>query len=180
MAREFLLFLSNYGFCDRVVQGKGKLNEHYHLASISKEEVIELHKLKIVEKELDKVANQIRITQIPASVERQRVTREILERPNQNIFRRNILRAFKSSCIITGVTIESVLEASHIKPVEYKGDDSHNNGLCLRSDMHQLFDSNHLRILPSGELILTEAAATKNNYWQLKRRVEIPHFVDRA
>ena len=179
MAREFLIFLSNYGFCKRENVGKGNANEHYHLSSISKEEVVELHKLKIVQQELEKVVKQIRITQIPANVERKKVSREVLERPYQNIFRKNILNVFGSSCIVTGVTIENVLEAAHIKPVEYKGDDSHTNGLCLRSDIHQLFDSNNLRILPSGELILSEIAAEKNNYEKLPRQVHLPSFINK-
>jgi hypothetical protein len=179
MAREFLIFLSNYGFCKRESVARGNENERYQLASISKEEVIELHKLKIVHQELDKVVKQIRVTQIPANVERKRVSREVLERPYQNIFRKNILNVFGSSCIVTGVSIENVLEAAHIKPVEYKGDDTHHNGLCLRSDIHQLFDSNNLRILPSGELILSEAASTKNNYAKLPRQIDIPNFVNK-
>lgn len=179
MAREFLIFLSNYGFCKRDSIAKGNENERYHLASISKEEVVELHKLKIIQNELEKVVKQIRITQIPANVERKRVSRLVLERPYQNIFRKNILNVFDSSCIVTGVSIENVLEAAHIKPVEYKGDDTHHNGLCLRSDIHQLFDSNNLRILPSGELILSEAASAKNNYAKLPNQIEIPNFVSK-
>jgi hypothetical protein len=179
MAREFLIFLSNYGFCKRDSITRGNENERYQLASISKEEVVELHKLKIIQSELEKVVKQIRITQIPANVERKRVSREVLERPYQNIFRKNILTVFGSSCIVTGVSIENVLEAAHIKPVEYKGDDTHHNGLCLRSDIHQLFDSNNLRILPSGELILSEAASTKNNYAKLPSQIDIPNFVNK-
>lgn len=179
MAREFLIFLSNYGFCKRDSLARGNENERYQLASISKEEVVELHKLNIIQSELEKVVKQIRITQIPANVERKRVSREVLERPYQNVFRKNILTVFGSSCIVTGVSIENVLEAAHIKPVEYKGDDSHHNGLCLRSDIHQLFDSNNLRILPSGALILSEAASTKNNYANLPSQIEIPNFVNK-
>lgn len=179
MAREFLIFLSNYGFCKRDSITRGNENERYQFASISKEEVVELHKLKIIESELEKVVKQIRITQIPANVERKRISREVLERPYQNIFRKNILTVFGSSCIVTGVSIENVLEAAHIKPVEYKGDDTHHNGLCLRSDIHQLFDSNNLRILPSGELILSEAASSKNNYAELPSQIDIPNFVNK-
>lgn len=179
MAREFLIFLSNYGFCKRESIEKGNANERYQLASISKEEIVELYKLKLAQKALEKVVKQIQITQIPAIIERKRVLREFLERPYQNIFRKNILKVFQSTCIVTGVTIENVLEAAHIKPIEYKGDDSHNNGLCLRSDIHQLFDSNNLRILASGELIFSEAAASENNYGRFPRIIEIPDFVNR-
>lgn len=179
IAREFLLFLCNYGFCNVVRTGKGNENEKYLLASISKEEVIELHKLKFVLQDLDKIVKTIRETQIPANVERKRVTREVLERPYQNLFRKNILTAFNSTCLITGVSIENVLEASHIIDVQYNGSDKVENGLCLRSDIHQLFDSRHLRLLPNGEIILSEVAAAKNNYSKIPRQIIIPDFINK-
>lgn len=179
IAREFLLFLSNYGFCNVVPTARGNENERYFLASISTEEVIELHKLKFVQQELDKVVRTIRETQIPANVERKRVSREILERPYQSIFRRNVLGAFNSTCLITGVNIENVLEASHIIDVKYMGSDRIENGLCLRSDIHQLFDSNHLRLLPTGDIVLSETAAAEVNYGNLPRKIEIPNFINR-
>ena len=179
IAREFLLFLSNYGFCNAIQTARGNENEKYFLASISKEEVVELHKLKFVPQDLDKIARTIRETQIPANVERKRVSREVLERPYQNIFRKNILSAFNSTCIITGVTIENVLEASHIIDVKYQGSDKVENGLCLRSDIHQLFDSRHLKLLPNGQIILSELATSKNNYSKLPRQITIPDFVNK-
>ncbi len=179
MAREFLIFLSNYGFCKKTQIGRGNENERYILASISKEEIVELHKIIIEQIELEKVVKQIRFTQIPANVERKRVSREVLERPYQNLFRKNILLAFNYTCIITGVNIDNVLEASHIIPVSEKGSDQIENGLCLRSDIHQLFDSGHLKLLPSGELVLSEMAATKNNYGLLPHQINIPDFINR-
>jgi HNH endonuclease len=179
MAREFLLFLSNYGFCKLESSEERNENERYYLASISKEEVVELKELKITQQELENVVKEIRTTQIPSNIDRKRVSRSILERPYQNIFRKNILSMFESSCIITGVTIENVLEAAHIKPIKYKGGDGNDNGLCLRSDIHQLFDSNNLRILPSGDLILSESAALANNYGELPKKIAIPNFVNK-
>ncbi len=179
MAREFLLFLSNYGFCKVVQTERGNNNEKYYLASISREQVIELNKLKIIPQELHDVVRKIRETHIPANMERKRVSRAVLERPYQNIFRKNILSAFNSTCLITGASIENVLEAAHIVDVKYKGSDKIENGLCLRSDIHQLFDSKHLRLLPTGEIILSEVADTKNNYKSLPRQIVIPDFVNK-
>lgn len=179
MAREFLLFLANYGFCNLAKGTRGNQEERYFLASISKDEVIELHRLRPTQRELDKVVKEIRETQIPANVERKRVSREVLERPYQNVFRKNILLAFKFTCIVTGVNIDNVLEASHIVPIKDRGTDKVENGLCLRSDVHQLFDSGHLRLLPNGELILSEIAAAENNYKNLPKKIDIPGFVKR-
>ena len=179
IAREFLLFLSNYGFCNAVQVGRRNEFEKYYLSSISLDEIIELHKLKLHQIDLDQVANTIRETQIPANVERKKVSREVLERPYQSMFRKNILSAFNSTCILTGVNIDSVLEASHIIPVKENGSDRVENGLCLRSDIHQLFDSGHLRLLPNGELIFSEHASAENNYGKLPRYINIPDFVNR-
>jgi predicted restriction endonuclease len=135
--------------------------------------------LKFTPQALDKVARRIRETHIPANVERKRVSRNMLERPYQNIFRKNILTAFNSTCLITGVSIENVLEAAHIKDVRYSGSDKIENGLCLRSDIHQLFDSKHLRLLSNGEIILSELASAKNNYVSLPSKVKIPPFINK-
>ncbi|MEA5478132.1 HNH endonuclease [Pseudanabaena galeata UHCC 0370] len=180
MAREFLLFLANYGFCKRENTEMGNENERYKLSSISREEVLDLHELEVNQIELDQAARRIRITQIPANIERKRVSREILERPFQSIFRKNILNIFNSTCLVTGVTLENVLEAAHIKPIQYSGSDSHSNGLCLRSDIHQLFDSNNLRISPTGALLLSESASSQNNYGNLPSIINIPDFVDKT
>jgi hypothetical protein len=178
MAREFLLFLSNYGFCQRVSTSGNNDHEKFFLSSISIDEITELHRMKLLKPQLENIVKQIRTTQIPANIERKRVSREILERPYQAVFRKNVLRSFSSKCLLTGVTIESVLQAAHIKPIEYKGSDNIDNGLCLRSDIHQLFDSNHLRILPSGKIILSEAAAAKTNYAKLPPEINVPDFVN--
>ncbi|MDL2143855.1 HNH endonuclease [Flavobacterium tructae] len=179
MAREFLIFLSKYGFLNVVSTIKGNDNERYFLASISIEEVLELHNLHINVVGWKQVVNEIRETQIPANIERKRVSREILERPYQNVFRKNILLAYQKKCLITGVNIDNVLEAAHIIDVKYNGSDRIENGLCLRSDIHQLFDSGNLKILPNGKLWLSETASLKDNYEFLPKQIEIPHFVNR-
>lgn len=179
IAREFLLFLSNYGFCNMVQTDRRNDSARFYLSSISIDEIVELHKLKTHQLALDKVVNTIRETHIPANVERKKVTREVLERPYQSEFRKNILNAFNSTCLLTGVNIDNVLEASHIIPVKDKGSDRVENGLCLRSDVHQLFDAGHLRLLPNGELIYSELASADNNYGKLPKQIILPDFINR-
>lgn len=179
MVREFLLFLSNYGFCKVIRPTRRNEDEQYFLANISKEEIVALQKLRIIPQQLDKIARKIRETHIPATVERKRVSRNILERTYQSAFRKNILTAFNSTCLITGVNLENVLEAAHIKPVEFNGSDKVENGLCLRTDIHRLFDSKHLRLMPTGEIIFSELASAINNYGKLPNRVDIPNFINK-
>lgn len=180
MAREYLLFLNNYGFITSIKTEKGNDNEKYVLSSLTYEDFLELKKIKIIKQRNDIAAKELRITQIPANIERKKVSRELLERPYQNIFRKNVLAMFSSKCLITGVTIENVLEAAHIVPVKDKGTDNIDNGLCLRSDIHQLYDSGHLKVLPSGVIHLSELALEKNNYYHLPKQIALPDFINKS
>jgi hypothetical protein len=179
MAREFLIFLANYGFCARESAEEGNDNERYVLASISREEAVQLQTLRMESEDLEDAVAVIRDTQIPANIERKRVSREVLERPHQVVFRRNVLAAFRSTCLLTGVDLDNVLEAAHIVPIRASGSDDVANGLCLRSDVHQLFDSGHLRLQPTGDVILSDVARADQNYATLPRRVDVPRFVSR-
>ncbi|MBN2572336.1 MAG: HNH endonuclease [Ignavibacteriales bacterium] len=177
MAREFLLFLSNYGFCD-VIPGSDNLTDKYYLSSISINEINELIEIDLHDnKDLVDIEELIRITQIPANVERKKIIREVIDRPLQPFFRKIVLQAYHSTCLITGVKFETVLEAAHIKPVKYKGSDEIYNGICLRSDIHSLFDSNHLRINLDGAIILSEIARRRENYQNLPTKIELPNFI---
>jgi len=179
MAREFLIFLNNYGFCNRVTLDKGNDNERYFLGSISKEEISELHKLVVFKGDLVEIVKQIKITQIPANVERKKVFREVTGRPYQKIFRDNTLIRYEHTCVITGVNIDSVLEAAHIIPVAENGSDQMDNSLCLRSDIHQLFDSGHLRLFSTGHIKLSDLAGTNENYGLIPKQVKIPDFINK-
>jgi len=178
MAREFLLYLTNYGFCNSISRGSN-LKDEYFLSNISLSEIDELFAIETNETELDRIERIIRSSQIPANIERKKVVREVLERPYQNQFRKMIMEAYQSTCLVTGVRLENVLEAAHIKPIKHKGDDNIFNGICMRADIHTLFDSNHLKILPSGEIKLTSEANRKENYEHLPSKVVLPDFVDR-
>ena len=180
MAREFLLFLNNHGFCEIQVYGKTRDEHRFYLSHISNSEIAELEELQIHHPSVEDIIKEIRRTQIPASIERKRVSYEIIKRPNQSIFRKNILKAFGGKCILTGVTLENALEAAHIIPVYENGNDIIENGLCLRTDIHRLFDSGHIRIKPGGNLLLSTSAAEKNNYGSLPKKIDLPEFVDHA
>lgn len=179
MAREFLLFLSNYGLLTRADVGQGNYGERYVLENLEIAEILELGNTSITE---DYLSNEqvISRTQVPASVERRRVLREVLSRPNQTGFRKSILDGYNSTCLLTGVKIESVLEAAHIIPVRSDGTDSLDNGICLRVDIHRLFDSNHLRIDATGNLLLSDLARRDDDYGFLPHTVTLPDFIDRA
>jgi len=55
-------------------------------------------------------------------------------------FRRLLMDAYRSRCVVTGYDAAEALEAAHIVP--YRGPVTNNpsNGLLLRADLHSLFD----------------------------------------
>ncbi len=68
------------------------------------------------------------------------VLRAIASRQGQPKFRNKLLKAYGSRCAITGCTIESLLEAAHIRRFKGEHTDHSTNGLLLRTDIHTLFD----------------------------------------
>jgi hypothetical protein len=175
MVREFLLFLSYYGICDQT-PGGGHDDEKYTLKSLDMETAIELANVNLGTTNTTQAAQNSVVRELTGGAERRRVYAEILARPQQARFRRAVLNAYGNRCLITGTSLPDVLEAAHIVPVADRGLDRIANGLCLRSDIHVLFDSGHLRIDNVGGLHLTPSAAA--TYTSLPRRVTLPAFVD--
>lgn len=63
---------------------------------------------------------------------------------------RKVIFGPSPSCAITGETNKHVLEAAHILQVRDDGQDTRNNGIVLRKDLHALFDAHILRIDDKG------------------------------
>lgn len=74
------------------------------------------------------------------------IRREVLQRTGQAKFRDLIRSAYVDTCAISGAFEQSALVAAHILPVKNKGRHSINNGLLLRADLHNLFDSGLISI----------------------------------
>lgn len=176
MAREFLLFLRHYGYL-RVEEEKTRLSEKYVLNDTLIDEIAALRSVNNVYTPSAAITNS-QIVDIVGEIDRKRVITTRLSRPYQARFRRNILKSFGSECILTGVKMPEVLEAAHIKPVEYAGNDSIGNGLCLRLDMHQLFDTGHLQISPQGDIKLSSRAFEEYGS-VIPRSIDLPDFVNK-
>ena len=93
-------------------------------------------------------ADSISETEVRYRDERVTVERSRVEREGQGRFRRDVLDAFGSCCCLTGEHVETVLEAAHIYPYMGKSSNAVSNGLCLRSDIHRLFDRFLLSVNP--------------------------------
>lgn len=87
-------------------------------------------------------------------------------RQGQSKFRRNLLKAYKSRCAITGCEIEEALEAAHIIPYCITKDNDISNGLLLRSDLHTLFDFNLIVIDPETKAIHLDSRLQRSDTYQ--------------
>lgn len=151
IAREFLLFLSNYGYLTRLELAE----ERFLYNRLLDDEIAELIALADTG-EVTSLVTRLQQSDVSSEIERKRV-QAANTRPNQARFRRAVLGECPR-CIITNVTLPEVLEAAHIVPFKYRGEDTVANGFCMRMDVHQLFDSGHLRISVDGGVFLTDRA----------------------
>jgi putative restriction endonuclease len=72
--------------------------------------------------------------------DRRRVTRAVAQRQGQAGFRRILLDAYGSKCLMTGYDAVDALEAAHIVPYRGPVTNHPSNGLLMRADLHNLFD----------------------------------------
>ena len=90
-------------------------------------------------------------------------------RKGQQRFRRALQTLYAGKCAFTGTCEESVLEACHIIPHARTGNDSPDNGLLLRSDIHVLFDDHLMTLANDGQHILVHKDVSAPEYARLNR-----------
>jgi putative restriction endonuclease len=76
-------------------------------------------------------------------------------RVRASAFRREILANYANRCCITGVALQELLEASHIQPYINENSNHPQNGLCLRVDLHCLFDAGLIALDDNFNVILS-------------------------
>lgn len=84
----------------------------------------------------------------PSEDARRRIMAALVLREGQPKFRRSLLDAYSGKCVITGCSVEALLEAAHIMPYRGVHTNEITNGLLLRADLHKLFDLHMFRIDP--------------------------------
>lgn len=142
IAREFLLFLSNYGYLNMKPGNLNESEKYYYNYTIDREiqYILKIKGVKIPE-------------DVISDTERKRVNSQY--RPNQAKFRKEVLAACKR-CVLTNVDMPEVLEAAHILPHKYNGDEIVSNGFLMRLDIHNLYDLNHIRINVDGQVYVSD------------------------
>lgn len=176
MVREFLLFFSNYGFC-RIEFSKNNGTSRFYLEPDRIYELQELIRYQSDSVTTDTIIQQIRKNPVILMAERKRIQTYRMARPGQRLFREQVVAKNNSTCLLTGERISSVLEAAHIIPVDKNGTDAVENGLCLREDVHTLFDGRHIRINGKGEVHYSEMLKASMSYASLPVQIRLPDYV---
>lgn len=85
-------------------------------------------------------------------------------RVNQGFFRAAVLAAHNDRCCITGLSIPSLLTASHIVPwsMDTKNRTNPRNGLCLNALHDKAFDSGLLTVTPDLKVKLSPRTKSKS------------------
>lgn len=168
IAREFLLFLSNYGYLDKIDINNRSDEEYYYNHDLDSEitEIIKTNKSDLPSDLVSDTERKIVHIQSHKSQ----------YRPNQAKFRKEVLSAC-DHCIITNVDMPEVLEAAHIIPFKYHGEDTARNGFPMRMDIHYLFDAGQLRIKEDGELFVTDKV--RMSYGSFPKRIILPDYVNK-
>lgn len=80
-------------------------------------------------------------------------SRNVTDREGQARFRQDLIDHYGCSCMVSGETVERVIEAAHIEPFDGAKTNYLGNGLLLRVDLHRLFDSGLLAVEPHSHKI---------------------------
>ena len=179
LAREFLLFLENFGVC-RTNSTADRYGQRFILDQVLDDEPLPDEQHSFLENggPTDEEVAAASASEILEIVERRRVLTNSIDRTGQRQFRQEVLQAAQGRCLLTNESTTDVLEAAHIIPVEHGGNDLVGNGFCLRADVHRLFDKGRIRIRPDGAVDAHNALAATASYAQLPVRVAFPGAVN--
>ncbi len=179
IAREFLLFLSYYGYL--IIDKTNGVESFFYNFDID-DEIVEILSKNIYTDE--QCLEFLRSSGVTLETERKLIVGNIKnnsKRAQQPKFRRDLMDVYPK-CIISEISMPEVLIAAHIKPVEYKGGFDVSNGFLMRTDLHLLFDANHLRIKPTADYMADVEIddITRLSYgFTIPSRIILPEYVDR-
>lgn len=112
------------------------------------------------------VVNNIKLTKD----ELEYTLQKIKKRLRQSKFRKELLKAYDNTCAVTGSKVVEILEAAHILPYDGAHTSVVNNGILLRSDIHDLFDlykdEKRLIGISSDFKIEVHSSLKDSEYWK--------------
>jgi len=114
------------------------------------------------------------VSSIPILNDHSITPKSINNRIGQQGFRQDILILFGRRCAITGTEAQEVLEAAHIIPYSKSQNNDSTNGLCLRADIHSLYDLGIISIT-EDLVVYVSSRMTDPEYTKFDKKVlELP------
>jgi HNH endonuclease len=177
--------MSNYKHLDPRVEGGLKNGakidkitwEEYYLPSMKKVDIMRLRQDIANESKDYEFTFVVEDNSEPASEpnipndenKRQAYARRV--RKGQSRFRKALITLYDTRCAFTKTNEETVLEACHIISHARTGDNSLDNGLLLRSDIHVLFDEHLVTLANDGITVCVRQDVTAPEYAKLNNSV---------
>jgi hypothetical protein len=177
--------MSNYKHLDPRVEGGLKNGakidkitwEEYYLPSMKKVDIMRLrqdianeskdYEFTFVVEDNFEPASELNIPN--DENKRQAYARRV--RKGQSRFRKALITFYDTQCAFTKTNEETVLEACHIISHARTGDNSLDNGLLLRSDIHVLFDEHLVTLANDGITVCVRQDVTAPEYAKLNNSV---------
>ena len=100
--------------------------------------------------------------------ERKIAMASLVQRLGQLDFRRKLIDVYGGRCAITRCDVSETLQAAHIVPYLGAQSNATDNGLLLRADIHNLFDSHLLSIDPETLTVCLAAKLLGSSYAMLQ------------
>lgn len=149
-----------------------------HIPAEAFDEIVELG-WKDIEIELprygepEEVIRGVAEAQVPFDFDFERkVVKALVNRKvRDDRFRGSVLKAYDKKCAVTGWQFingggRAEVEGAHIKPVEYNGPDTIDNGLALSGTVHWMFDRGLISIADNDEILVSRKV---NNPDEIRR-----------
>lgn len=107
------------------------------------------------------------------------IYQKVKKRLYQSKFRKELLDTYNNTCAVTGSKVIQLLEAAHIKPYDGAHTSVINNGILLRSDIHDLFDmydgDKRLLNITRDYIVEIHSSLRESEYWELNgKKILLP------
>jgi len=187
MVREHLLFLKNFDVLNVVFDASQRdknLRERYSLSELGIEILAAITDSTDVASKgsfikATSVIKPVIHKQVDFGSVRTKKLASVTSRPNQAKFRKLAISAYDGTCVLTGETVTDVVIACHIIDHANGGPDSLDNAICLRADIHTLYDRGKLRISKNGDIVLSHDLTQSPSYSGLRKKIVVPDWVNR-
>jgi hypothetical protein len=105
--------------------------------------------------------------------ERKKRLAEQATRPDQATFSDAVRQNYGNVCAVTGCTTRAALDAAHIRVEDGKDDNSSENGILLRKDVHALFDAHLVTLTEDASRVETSLKLTDHPGYSFLRSASV-------